>query len=77
MRQSFISDEPVSNSASPYFNNSEFDKEVIVNVGFRPMQAGNADTYCVGGNMVNVNCLSGIDFMPDTQGRNLLPEEKK
>lgn len=77
MRQTFFSDEAVKLEASPFYSNSEFDQEVIVNDGYWTIQEGNAEAHCVGGNLMTVNCLSGSEFMPETEDRIIFLEENK
>jgi muramoyltetrapeptide carboxypeptidase len=65
MRKTFFSEAPVRLEPSPYYIDSEWDSQVIVNENFWSISEGQVKGRSIGGNFITLNLMMGTEYLPD------------
>ena len=78
IKKTFFSDDAISLQPSEHYSDSAWDSQIIVNEdGFWPVNTGEAEAKCIGGNLLTINFLLGSKFMPDMRNTIIFLEANK
>lgn len=78
IKKTFFYDDAFSLKPSEHYSDSEWDSQIIVNEdGFWPVNTGEAEAKCIGGNFLTINFLLGSEYMPDMRNTILFLEANK
>lgn len=75
MKKTLFSDGDVILEPSKYYNNTEYERELILNEGFWTIKEGKAEGKSIAGNLLTTNLTMGSQYMPDMSDSILFLEE--